>query len=134
MEIFKEKKNIKIFKKFLFIIMLLKNIPLFNFECPIEEPILKNRICSLEYCSEEEYANGVCIINNFIIRNQWLNDIISFNDYKLRYNNFAINSNGDLILETSSQNNREIRLFYGLKKMEIFILKMKIMKKFPLKQ
>ena len=116
MEIFKEKGNIKIFKKFLFVIILLKNIPLFNFECSVEEPILKNNICSLEYCSKEEYSNGVCIINNFIIRNQWLNDIISLNDFKLRYNNFAINSNGDLILETSSQNNREIRLFYGLKK------------------
>ena len=133
MEIFKEKGNIKIFKKFLFVIILLKNIPLFNFECSVEEPILKNNICSLEYCSKEEYSNGVCIINNFIIRNQWLNDIISLNDFKLRYNNFAINSNGDLILETSSQNNREIRLFYGLKKMEIFILKMKIMKKLLLK-
>ena len=59
-------------------------------------------------------------MNNLIIQSQRLNGIILLNDYKLLYNNFAINSNGDLVLETSLQENREIRLFYGPKKMVIF--------------
>ena len=44
-------------------------------ECPLEQPILKSGNCTLEFCSKEQFASKYCIINNPIIKEQWLNNI-----------------------------------------------------------
>ena len=97
---------------FIFII----NLSLLNCDCQVDTPILKNSICQLIYCSEEDFKNGICLIKNEIIETQWLNNIILFKDQKFRFCNFAINSKGDLIEELSPEEANGIRLFYGLKK------------------
>ena len=112
-------------KIFLFLIIFLQ-FPLSKSECNINQPILKNGNCELTYCSEEEYSSGVCTISNDIIKIQWINNIRVFKDYdRMRYNNFAVNSKGDLVLEISTQesNYKGMRYFYGLKKDGSYLFK-----------
>ena len=109
----------------LFLIILLQ-FPLSKCECNIDQPILKNGNCALTYCSEEEFSSGACTISNDIIKTQWINNIRLFKDYnRLRYNNFAVNSKGDLVLEISTQENnyKGIRFFYGIKKDGSYLFK-----------
>ena len=48
-------------------------------ECPRDKPILvKNKNCSLIYCNAEDYENKICIVNNSIVKEQWLNNIQNF--------------------------------------------------------
>ena len=84
--------------------------------CDLNTPIKKNGECQLIYCTEEEYKNENCIIDNDIIKTQWLNSIIFFDSNKYRYGSIAVNSKGDMIAEFSTEENNGIRLFYGLKK------------------
>ena len=97
----------------LFYFQLLIN-PIKN-ECNKTSPILKNGICSLIYCSEEEYNNETCKIDNEIIKTQWLNNIIRIGDINFRYVNFANYSNGDMIVETTACLGSSKRMFYGIK-------------------
>ena len=39
-------------------------------ECPRERPILKNKECSDEYCSEFDFKDKTCIIANVVIKEQ----------------------------------------------------------------
>jgi hypothetical protein len=112
-------------KILLFLIILLQ-FPLSKSECNIDQPILKNGNCDLTYCSEEEFSSGACTISNDIIKTQWINNIRVFKDYnRLRYNNLAVNSKGDLVLEISTQesNYKGIRFFYGSKKDGSYLFK-----------
>jgi hypothetical protein len=47
-----------------------------NNECDKSTPIYKNNECLNVYCTEDEFKNGDCIINNSIIKTQWLNKLI----------------------------------------------------------
>ena len=92
-------------------------------ECNMTTPILIQNECKLIYCSEAQFISGNCSINNTIIKTQWLNNIILFNDYKIRYGSLAVNFNGDMIYECSSEEADGIRQFYGLKKNGDFLFK-----------
>ena len=129
----KEKEYIRyfFFKKLLIFLAFIK-ISVVKSECARDEPIEKDGNCSLIYCTEEEYSINSCLISNSIIKDQWLNNIILLNEYNLRYNNFAINSKGDLILKTS-QENTGIRYFYGLTKNGDFYFKNENNEKMPTK-
>ena len=59
-------------------------------ECPKELPILKDNNCSSILCEDEEFNLGLCTINNSIIKTQWLNNIIKFE-----------NTNGEVFLDVS---------------------------------
>ena len=72
-----------------------------NYNCDRNNPILTKNGCELTYCNESQFSSGDCSINNTIIKTQWLNNIILLNDYNVRFPNFAINSQGDMILECS---------------------------------
>ena len=92
----------------LFIINL--KISIFKAECGIEEPFKREGgSCSPIICDEGEEN---CSIDNSIIRTQWLNNIFIFNDENYRYGSFALNENGDLVIEYSYNNKR---LFFGLR-------------------
>ena len=119
------------FKKLLIFLAFIK-ISVVKSECSKDEPIEKDGNCSLIYCTEEEYSINSCSISNSIIKDQWLNNIILLNNYNLRYNNFAINSKGDLILKTS-QENTGIRYFYGLTKNGDFYFTNEYNEKMPTK-
>ena len=83
--------------------------------CEKEKPINKNGECQSIYCTENEFKNNICSIDNDIIKTQWLNNFIIFNEYRYRFTNMVINDEGDLILETSPEEINGQRLFYRLK-------------------
>ena len=61
---------------YLFIFLILE----INNQCDKENPIRKNNNCQHIYCSEIEFQNGDCIIDNPIIKTQWLNKLIYLGD------------------------------------------------------
>ena len=86
-------------------------------KCDKTLPIFKDNKCVLTYCSEEEFKDSTCIINNDIIKTQWLNNIIKINEIQNRYVHPFLTKNNDLIIQTTSllyymQN----RNYYGLTK------------------
>ena len=83
--------------------------------CERNFPIIKEGNCVLDYCTDNEFNNKTCIKDNKIIKTQWLNNIIWIGNRDFRYVNLASNSNGDLIIETSSNQNSAERKFYGIK-------------------
>ena len=117
----------------LLILLFMNNFYISNCECNIDYPIYKDGNCQLIYCSDNEFEKGICSINNQIIKVQWLNNIIIFNEKKYRYCNFAINSKGDLIAEFSTEEENGIRLFYGLQQNGLFFFKDLENKETPIK-
>jgi len=83
--------------------------------CERNFPILKEGNCILDYCSNDEFNNKICIKDNKIIETQWLNNIIWIGNRNFRYVNIANNSNGDLIIEITSNPSSVERKFYGIK-------------------
>ena len=49
--------------------------------CDRNYPIFKNEQCLSIYCTESEFKNGICSIENDIIKTQWLNNFIVFDEY-----------------------------------------------------
>ena len=90
--------------------------------CDREKPIYKNGECQSIYCTESEFRSNICSIENDIIKEQWLNNFIVFNEYNYRFTNKIINDEGDFILITSPMYSG-IRLFYVLKKNGSFYFK-----------
>lgn len=84
--------------------------------CERNFPIFKEGYCMLEYCTNNEFKNQTCILANEIIKTQWLNNIIWIGNNDFKYVNLASNSNGDLIIETTSNPSSPERKFYGLKR------------------
>ena len=101
-----------IFIKILYLLLLLD--PIKN-DCNKKIPILKNNICTLDYCSEDDFNNKICSINNTIVKIQWLNNIIWIGDKYFRHVNLVTFSNGDLIVESSSSKINPKRMFFGIK-------------------
>ena len=116
MKIIKAKLKVKsiIFDLITFFLFSIR-ISLSYCSCDLNKPILINGICELKYCTEDEYKNEDCLIDNDIIKTQWLSSIIRFDDNKYRYGSIAVNSEGDMIAEFSTEENNGKRLFYGLK-------------------
>ena len=51
-----------------------------------------------KYFTESEFKNNICSIENDIIKKQWLNNFIVFDEYNYRFANKIINDEGDFIL------------------------------------
>ena len=119
---------------YIFILIILNNFLFSLCECNKETPILIDNECKLKYCLKEEFSSGVCSISNSIIKTQWLNSIIIFDFYKLRYGSLALNSKGDLIYECSVEDNKGIRIFYWLKKDGNFYFKNENGEETPIKE
>ena len=118
---------------FLFInIFFLKSF-ISHCECEIDTPILVENQCKLQYCTKSQFDSGYCIINNDIAKTQWLNNIIILDFYKLRFGNFAMNSNGDMVFECADEERKGKRVFYGLKKDGSFYFKDEYGNKVPTK-
>ena len=84
--------------------------------CSKENSINKNRKCQSIYCTENEFKNNICSIDNEIIKTQWLNNFINFNEYRFRFTGMVINDEGELILESSPEDLNGQRLFFRLTK------------------
>ena len=85
-----------------------------NQECDRYNPIKKDNSCILTYCTDEEFSDGICEISNEIIKTQWLTNIIWIGEENSRFINFADYSNGDMIIETTSDPGNNKRIFFGL--------------------
>ena len=113
------KKNSQIIYHFFYInklfnfLLIIKQI--LSQPCERNFPILKEGECLLDYCSNDEFNNKICKKDNKIIETQWLNNIIWIGNRNFRYVNIANNSNGDLIIETTSSPSSVERKFYGIK-------------------
>ena len=98
------------------IIIIFQIIKIISNECNKGRPFkLSNNTC-ISQCSEELLKTGECIIDNQIIKTQWLNNIVMIDINRLKFFNFIIYSNGDMIFETSKYECTSMRMFYGLKK------------------
>lgn len=58
--------------------------------------------------------NNGCIIENEILKTQWINNIIYLSEEGYPYINLVTSKNDDLIIVISSFPASNIRLFYGL--------------------
>ena len=105
-------KNILLYY-LIFFFFFLPKIRIIKTECEKTTPYLRNDACSSIICSDDELSSNTCSVDNSIIKTQWLNNILIFNQYNFRAGNFAINDDGDMIIEYSENDKR---LFYGLKK------------------
>ena len=97
------------------VLIFIQLICLINTYCNYSHPIKVNNECYLTYCTKEEYLLNSCIIDNPIIKDQWLTNIIKIGTNTSRYINFATTDNGDMIVETSTYPGSSERIFYGLK-------------------
>ena len=79
----------------------------------INKPFLKGT-SYVNYCFELELKEKACKIDNDIVKTQYLNNIIWIGDENYRYVNFAMFSNGDMIIETTNNPGTKKRIFYGI--------------------
>ena len=84
--------------------------------CPIEKPISKNGNCVSEYCTFEEFENGICNISSVIIKKQWIGDFpyISHSEVPI-YSTLGKNIDGDIFFESNLGNPFSVRNIYTLK-------------------
>ena len=84
--------------------------------CDRETPILlDNGTCVSIPCISNQSSLGECIINNDIIKTQWLNNIIIIGNDKSMYIKFAEYSNEDLVILVEDDIGSLYRFFYGIK-------------------
>lgn len=97
---------------FLFIMLIKKTIEI---ECEKSSPILltSDNQCHLIYCTEEEFREEKCIINNPIIKTQWLTKIIYGYSY-FSFLQFTLSSKNELYLHSTSSSSKA-NCFFGLK-------------------
>ena len=97
-----------------FIIFLSKIVYSSSIECDDRNtPFLKEGICCSS-CSADEIKEGKCEIKNEIIKNQWLNNIISIGDDGFIYSTITTSENNYLYFLTSSYPKSNVRKFYIL--------------------
>jgi len=105
----------KPFSLFLFrFILILYLMRLCSFmECEKDNPFLKEDTC-ISSCKTEEINKGICIINNDIIKTQWLNNIIIIGGKEFIYVNVESSQINNLYYLTSSFPASNERMFYIL--------------------
>ena len=84
-------------------------------ECPKESPIIKNNDnnCTSIYCSELQFNSGECKINNRIVKTQWLNNIIKFENTNGDIN-LIKNYNEEKIIFSTTLSNKKERIIFAL--------------------
>ena len=98
--------------KLIFIIIITNSVN--NYCSDKNKPILdvQSNSCVLKYCSESDFSNNICKIDNNIIATQWLNNIIDFGVENCKYTKSASFSNYDIVFFSANKN---IPYFFGLK-------------------
>ena len=97
-------------------ILLLLEIKYYLFsECDRTTPFLKNNNC-ISSCTTEELKTGICIIENEIIKTQWLNNIINIGQLNYLYINIESSENDNLYCLVSSFPTSNVRKIYILNK------------------
>ena len=120
----KSEKKFHYFDSFLYlnILIFFKIIVLTN-QCSFEAPFLYQSNClNQDDCPYEYIENGICEIDNNLIKTQWLNNIITFNNdnnngIKYYYVDICTTTDGNLVLLSSSsiEEYKGNRIFYIIK-------------------
>ena len=109
-------KNISNSINFLkFIIFLLIIISTISY-CPKKTPILIEGKCKLISCTKIQLVEGICKIDNEIIKTQWLSRFIQISVISSNYLNFVKTSKGDMLIETTYYPFSTSRFFFGITK------------------
>ena len=95
-------------------IILFKYINYIVSECPKEMPFLQNGNCK-EACNNTDNSLE-CILNNEILKAQYLNNIIYIGTHDYHYINIIISETDDLICLTSCYPENNTRILFGLNK------------------
>ena len=105
-----------IFKNKIIVIILIQIIKIIYNECSNRDNPLKlsDNTCASN-CTENQFDSGKCIIDNNIIKTQWLNNIIYIKEIGFKYIDFVVFPNGDLIAEAHPFPCNSKRIIYGLK-------------------
>ena len=88
-------------------------------QCPRDEPILvRNDFCSMVYCTEQEFKDGICEIRNSIIETQWINNVERFSQSEIKNICLDYGDNGELFLfaQEIDQNDDRWLYIYGIDK------------------
>ena len=94
-------------------------------QCPRSQPILiRKDFCSMVYCSEKDYEEGMCEVNNSIIETQWINKVERFGDGEIDNVCLDYGDNGELFLfgQEKDENDQRWLHMYGIDKNQIPIL------------
>ena len=87
-------------------------------ECPISHPIYNTLIknCTMEYCTQSQFDEGICIISNSLTKKHWLNSVtvISISNNSNIYPNIAYDEDHNLLLETDI--NKTNKIFISFEK------------------
>ena len=103
---------------FLFkIVVFLNIIKPYLFECDYDTPIKKkdNDNCLNIQCTFDEFKEGICSIENEILKSQIFTNIIEFSKENDEYALITTTPNGDLIVSSSQAYNQNLS-YYCLKK------------------
>ena len=102
------------------IIFIINIINYCNSLCPKDSPFSKNGNCVIN-CTKEEIKSEKCLLDNEIIKIQWINNIIQVGPPNYHYISITITKNDDLIYMVSCFPSiniecNNIRYFFGLTK------------------
>ena len=115
-------KNSKLLKhkvSWIFLIIFLLNFSLYNLilqdeeECPRDKPILKSGECKSVYCTPEEFAQQKCIIANYYIQTQWLNNLHIFYEKYMSHISVSMSPKGELFLSSHKVNDDFDKYLFG---------------------
>ena len=102
-------------KHFIFQTFIFKLLFIFiTNECDRSTPIkLQDGSCELTFCTTQEYLEGQCVIDNEIVKTQYLNDIINLDS---THDNTKFDlikySNGNLVSISLCENNQTDIVFW----------------------
>ena len=93
-------------------------LPLFTFsfldnECPRDKPILKSSKCQSIYCTPEEFNQNICVISNYYIKTQWLNNFHHFAEEYMSHISVSESPKGDLFLSSHKISDDFDKYLYG---------------------
>mgnify|MGYP006873012932 CR=1 FL=1 len=92
-----------------------------NITCTKDLPVLKNNQC-VSTCDKNEFISGECEIPDPILKTQWLNNIVTFENTngKIFLN---LNENKNILVFVTTLSNNKDRIFYAVKEGEQYLIK-----------
>ena len=108
----------KVYKSFLYpkLILIFQIIKYCKPTCDDKNlPFLNEGAC-ISSCSLEDLRDKICIIDNDIVKTQWINNIIYLSGDELNYINMAVTQKDDLLILMSSYPKSNKRAVFGITK------------------
>ena len=119
MSILKYSKILRYKLSWIFLIIFILNFSFYNFilqeeeECPRDKPIFKSGECQSVYCTPKEYEEKKCIIKNYYIQTQWLNNLHIFNEKYMSHISVSMSPKGELFLSSHKVSDDYDKYLFG---------------------